>query len=144
MAEIARLASSLLQEPAGDRLAADHVGLEFVERHPVQVAVRVAVVPQLEPGVQPHPEERRAAFDLARASVAGEQLSLVDETHGGNAVLAHRFQQPLRELFQARQIVGDCRHRGQVVEGHRDGPLGRAGLSSREDARRQYRCRDWA
>jgi hypothetical protein len=44
----------------------------------------------LESCVQPHPEQAYPAVDIAGSPALDEQLSLVDETHRRNAVLAHR------------------------------------------------------
>ena len=64
--EVSKWPPLLLRQPARHHFAAEDVGLELIEGHRVQVAVRVRVVAQLESRVQPHCEQADAGLDIAR------------------------------------------------------------------------------
>jgi hypothetical protein len=139
--DLAHVAEVVVSDARGDgRVSApQRVGVDGG----VDVLV-VVLVPELEPGLQPHPQQPRAPGDLTRAPASGEQLPLVDEAHRGDAVVAHRVQQLLREQAQARHVVRDGRPGRQVVEGHGDRTLRRASVGRCRNARRQGQRREHA
>jgi hypothetical protein len=104
--------------------------LKLIEGHRVQITMRVRVVTQLESCVQPHPEEAYPAVDIANSPALDEQLALVDETYGRNAVPAHCAQQLTREFLEAGHIAGNhtCRGGRQIVKRHCDSPFGRGSV----------------
>jgi len=128
MAEVPQLHAPGFQELACDGLTAQQVSLELLDGRRVQITMRVRVVAQFESGIQPHLEQPDAAIDGLRGCSVDEQLVFIDETDGGDVVLAHGGQQPPREFLEVCRLVdNDTRVGGrQIVERHRNRP--RCGL----------------
>ena len=125
MTEVSKAPPLRGHQGARDHLASQHVGLKLVERSRVEIAVRVAVVAELESRVQPQAEQADAAVHLVSSRAFDEQLALVHETDGGHAVLLHGAQQLARECLEARHVVGHnpCSCRREIIESDDNGAV---------------------
>ena len=130
MAEVAERHARCVCELTRHGFAANDVGLEIVERRAVQVAMRVRVVAQFQPGVQPHAEHGHAPFGIGRRGSRMKQLSLVHKPYGRNAVRSDGVQQFACHRGEARHVVREHSNRGrrQIIECDRDRPSLRASL----------------
>jgi len=133
MPEEPRSPSALFQERPRDCLTAEHVGLELIERHRVEIAMRVGVITELEPGIEPHSQQPDPPFHIIGGRGRSEKPALVDEADRRDVVLSYGSQEPPREVLEACCVGGDRPggRRREIVESDRNGPFDRASVRDR-------------
>ena len=70
-------------------LAPEHVALEIVERRAMKIGMRIGVIPELDAGLDPLPQDSDSRGLQRRAC---EQLAFVDESDRGHTVMPHGCQ----------------------------------------------------
>ena len=107
----------LLEERARDHFAFHDVILELIDRHVARALVRIRVVADLEAGIEPLLDNRRASVALARHV----QLTLVDEDRHRNLLDLKRSDEPVGDALEVPE-VGHLIHDRTVVYGDGDAP----------------------
>ncbi len=112
-----RRCASRCQEAPGHDFSPQHVLLELRERSLMKIEMRVGVVPELHPGLEPEGQERHLSRIFASAL---EDLSLVHETDRGNGTGTEMLEKRFRadtNLLRGKSARG---HERKIVDGDRD------------------------